>query len=201
MKTISEETTENILKAARKEFLEYGFSEASLRRISSASDVSTHTIYTRFGDKEGLFDALVKKTADDLFAIYQDSVNRSHTSDYHDSYEQGEEGSHAMLKYIYQHFDDVKLIISRSKGCKYEHYLDRFVEVEEKSYEFFLQNIPNLKKKVNGYFFHVLSKRSFSSFNEIVDNNMSYEEAKDYLETMIEFDLGGLNRVLGIKED
>ena len=41
----------------------------------AASGVSTHTVYTRFGDKAGLFDALVKEAADGLMKLYLDAVD------------------------------------------------------------------------------------------------------------------------------
>lgn len=62
--------TENLLKSATEEFLEKGFMKASLRNISAKSGVSTNSIYTRFKDKEGLFSAIVKETADGLMDIY-----------------------------------------------------------------------------------------------------------------------------------
>ena len=55
--------TEALLESAKKEFLKYGFHNANLRRISADSGVSTNSIYTRFGDKAGLFEAVVKPAA------------------------------------------------------------------------------------------------------------------------------------------
>lgn len=77
MRKESEGVTENLLVSARKEFLQYGFRDASLRRISADSGVSTNSIYTRFGDKSGLFTAIVKEAADELMAIYSDSIKKA----------------------------------------------------------------------------------------------------------------------------
>ena len=77
MRKESEGVTENLLASARKEFLQYGFHDASLRRISADSGVSTNSIYTRFGDKSGLFTAIVKEAADELMAIYSDSIKKA----------------------------------------------------------------------------------------------------------------------------
>ncbi len=77
MRKESEGVTENLLDSARKEFLQYGFHDASLRRISADSGVSTNSIYTRFGDKSGLFTAIVKEAADELMAIYSDSIKKA----------------------------------------------------------------------------------------------------------------------------
>lgn len=68
--------TESLLDNAKKEFLEYGFHDASLRRISAVSGVSTNSIYTRFGDKAGLFEAIVKDAADGLMNIYLEGIGK-----------------------------------------------------------------------------------------------------------------------------
>ena len=47
---------EAILSCAKKEFLEKGYKDASLRVIAQEAGTSTGSIYTRFGDKEGLFE-------------------------------------------------------------------------------------------------------------------------------------------------
>lgn len=74
MRKESAGVTEALLKSAEQEFLVHGFHDASLRRISAESGVSTNSIYTRFGDKAGLFETLVKPAADGLMQIYMDSV-------------------------------------------------------------------------------------------------------------------------------
>ena len=68
--------TKSLIESAENEFLQYGFRDASMRRISAASGVSTNSIYTRFGDKAGLFRAIVKDAADELMEIYLNSINR-----------------------------------------------------------------------------------------------------------------------------
>ena len=55
-----EGVSERILACARGEFLDKGFTGASLRTIAAAADTSTNSIYVRFGDKEGLFSAIVE---------------------------------------------------------------------------------------------------------------------------------------------
>lgn len=50
---------ENIIACATKEFLNKGYADASLRTIATEAHTTTGSIYTRFGDKEGLFEAIV----------------------------------------------------------------------------------------------------------------------------------------------
>ena len=51
---------DKLIECAKAEFLEKGFKDASLRTIAKNAGTSTNSIYVRFGDKAGLFDAIVK---------------------------------------------------------------------------------------------------------------------------------------------
>ncbi len=44
---------ERILECAKKEFLEKGYMDASLRTIAAEAETSTNSIYVRFKDKGG----------------------------------------------------------------------------------------------------------------------------------------------------
>ena len=128
MRKESEGVTENLLASARKEFLEYGFHDASLRRISADSGVSTNSIYTRFGDKSGLFTAIVKEAADELMAIYSDSIKKAgEATDISRAEDAGDEGTDLVLEYIYGHLVEFKLIFCCSAGTEYETYFDRYI--------------------------------------------------------------------------
>lgn len=58
-KESNEQTRENILDAARREFFEKGYGAASINTIVDASNVTKPTVYYHFKNKEGLFNALV----------------------------------------------------------------------------------------------------------------------------------------------
>ena len=54
---------EKILEGAMKEFLVQGYAGTSMDRVAKAAAVSKATVYSHFGDKEGLFVALVERLA------------------------------------------------------------------------------------------------------------------------------------------
>ena len=86
--------TESLLQAAKEEFLTYGFHDASMRRISAACGVSTNSIYTRFGDKSGLFTAIVQEAADGLMEMYMQSIQKAtECPDMDHAIEEGNEGT------------------------------------------------------------------------------------------------------------
>ena len=101
--------TEALLESAKKEFLKYGFHDANLRRISADSGVSTNSIYTRFGDKSGLFSAVVKPAADGLMEIYLGSISEASVcGSANTAIDMGGDGTEQVLKYIYDNLYGVR---------------------------------------------------------------------------------------------
>ena len=58
--------TEKLMEQSLQEFLTHRYMDASLRTIAENAGTSPRAIYTRYGDKEGLFAALVSEQADTL---------------------------------------------------------------------------------------------------------------------------------------
>jgi TetR/AcrR family transcriptional repressor of mexJK operon len=56
------------LQAAHAEFCEVGFDGASMERLAKAADVSKPTLYQYFGDKEGLFAAVLGQGREHIIA-------------------------------------------------------------------------------------------------------------------------------------
>ena len=63
----SEAKTEAILKGAIKEFLAHGYAGSSMDKIAKAAKVSKATVYSHFGDKENLFNAVMQDLVKDKF--------------------------------------------------------------------------------------------------------------------------------------
>ncbi len=63
----SEAKTETILKGAIQEFLKHGYAATSMDKIAKAAAVSKATVYSHFGDKESLFNAVMQDLSKDKF--------------------------------------------------------------------------------------------------------------------------------------
>ena len=59
---------EALLKAAREVFLEKGYAAASVEDVVSRVGGSKATLYSYFGNKEGLFDGMISELCDDFHA-------------------------------------------------------------------------------------------------------------------------------------
>jgi len=66
VKKDADATRRNLLEAATREFAEYGLAGARVDRIAAASGASKVMIYTYFGNKEALFDAVFAAVVADV---------------------------------------------------------------------------------------------------------------------------------------
>lgn len=70
-------TRQTIMRVARELFSRQGFAETYADEIARQADVGVGTIYSHFGDKDGLLREILLETADDLYQrivrVYQNS--------------------------------------------------------------------------------------------------------------------------------
>lgn len=145
---MNEEIMEEILKAAKEEFLSLGYIDASMRNIAKKANLTTGSLYYRFLDKAEMLDAVVGNEAEELLATFKqiqnDFAKKEIKNQINEMTNYTENGLHILLNYIYDHYDAFKIIVCKSRGSKYEFYLDSLVDVEvENTYRF----INELKAK------------------------------------------------------
>ena len=63
----SAEKSATILKGAMKEFLKHGYAGTSMDQIAKVAGVSKATVYSHFGDKESLFNAVIQDLVQEKF--------------------------------------------------------------------------------------------------------------------------------------
>ncbi|MCM1184743.1 MAG: TetR/AcrR family transcriptional regulator [Roseburia sp.] len=182
---------ERILECAKKEFLEKGYTDASLRTIASEAETSTNSIYVRFKDKEGLFDAIVEPVAEEFMSRF---VNVQETFHAFDSETQrrevGQYSDGEMLKmvdYIYEHFDEFRLLLDASHGTRFQNFVDRLVSVEEEYTWKWLETTGSKLEpegELTREFYHMMVTAYFEGICEVVRHGMCVEDAKKYISMM-----------------
>ena len=138
-----QETHERILKSGLAAFLEEGFEKANLRRICKAAGVTTGAFYKHFKDKEALFSELVEPLASMIRKAYAQGEKRGFAG-----YDEGKPvtpeqvraaleakaaGTLATTAMLYSHRDIYELLVFRSYGTPYEHFLDWLVDEEDRT--------------------------------------------------------------------
>ncbi|NLI21944.1 MAG: TetR/AcrR family transcriptional regulator [Clostridiales bacterium] len=194
--------SDRLLAFAQAEFLQKGFLDASLRTIAENAGTSTGSIYTRFGDKNGLFSAIVGPVAEGFLAAYREEI---------DAFNEGEpKPVEQMLRHtagrlnmtadaIYDHLDEFKLLICRSEGSGYENFLHRLAQIEAEQTERYLRWIGSdamESGRLSPALLHMLSSAFWAGVFQTVEHDMSKEEALVYIAQLKRFYRHGWQDIL-----
>lgn len=197
-------TQEKILEAAKAEFLEKGFMNASLRNIVKTAGVTTGAFYGYYSNKEALFAALVESHAAAIMGKFmQTQDNFAHLPDIEQPEHMGVESGECLewiVDYIYDHFDAVKLIICCSDGTPYQDFIHQMVEVEvESTYQYIgtLNRLGKAAPQIDRQLCHIVCSGMFGGIFEIVVHNMPKDKAKIYVKTLKEFYEAGWQKIMG----
>ena len=198
-------TLKNILSAGKAEFLEKDFNSASLRNIVKTAGVTTGAFYGYFSGKEALFAALVEEHAKAIMNIFMSAQEDfEKLPDEEKANNMGVESRTSLneiVDYIYEHFDEFKLIICKSEGTSYENFIHNMVEIEvEETYQFIDalrsqgKDVPNIEKAVC----HMIVSGMFSGIFELIEHDMKKENAKKYVSEFQDFYIAGWSKILGL---
>lgn len=193
---------EAVLECAKKEFLEKGYKDASLRTIAQEAKTSTSSIYTRFGDKEGLFQAIVEPIATELKRIFLEIQEAFHKFD--QDAQRAEMGRYTsehqmqMLDYIYDHFDIFRLLLDGAQGTRFSCFLDELVDIEV-NYTYKYMEVIGCESVKSGLvtedFIHIVVTAYFNGMFEVVRHNMGKEDAIKYVRLLNRYHMQGFSTI------
>lgn len=179
-----------IIAAAREEFMTFGFTDASMRRIAAAAGMSAAGLYRHFPGKEEMFAALVEPAFQGMMALYRKEEAAQRDAARSGSLTgQWENGSDARLtvSYIYDHLDAFRLLVCKSAGTRYESFLHDFAEVEEKSIHEMLNLMEQNGTKLNSVRpeeLHLLITANVNAVFQVVEHGFTREKAIHYADTL-----------------
>lgn len=176
---------ERILECAKKEFLEKGYIDASLRTIASEAGTSTNSIYVRFKDKEGLFAAIVEPVSEEFLSRCLDVQETFHGFD--SETQRREVGTYSgnamldMVDYMYDHFDEFRLLLDASYGTKFHNFVDSLVAMEEEYTGKWMEATGSRMEtegEMTKEFYHIMTTSYFQGIFEVVRHKMGREDAQ-----------------------
>lgn len=199
-----EGVAERILSCAKAEFLDKGYTDASLRTIAAAAETSTNSIYVRFQDKEGLFSAIVEPVLNEMierFVKIQETFHRmdraeqaAQMPDYADG------GTMELVEYMYDHLDEFRLLLDASYGTRFHNFVDELVRIEvEYTYKYMeaVGSTAQLGDATTQRLLHIVTTSRFESIFEIIHHGMSLEEAREYIGLLSRYHRTGFLAVFG----
>lgn len=193
-----------IIDAAKKEFLEYGYNEASLRRIAAGANIQVSGLYKHFANKEEMFESLVEPAITGFYDLYHqieseyfgamDGIDRGY------ELENNNETVRAM-EFIYAHLEEFKLLIQCAGGSRYENFVHEIAKLEE---EVTMRYMKVLKEKgcdiksVDPLEFHLLVTSYVGAVFQPVTHGLSRKKALHYAETLQSFYMSAWKDFFGI---
>ena len=190
-----------IIAAAKAEFMEMGFEKASMRSIGERCGMTAAGIYRHCVDKADLFDQIVAPAVERINAWLDAHAARYVNAMQHEDRIQWRDSEIDMMReIIYPNMEEYYLLLAKSQGSKYEHFLHDLTEQQQTQ---LLQYMPMLK--VQGYAvrdispqeLHLLLSAYTTALFEPVVHNYSLEEALHCLTAVEAFFLPGWKQLLG----
>lgn len=198
------ESHERIVAAAKEEFLACGFDSASMRRIAANAGITVSGLYKHFPSKEDMFACLVEPTLDEFVELYYRKEKEEH-----DAIEKigaaaaflNDDAVYAM-EFIYDHFDEFKLLVCCSQGTRYEDYAHTLAEMEEQSSLRYIEalrrrgdNVPDFDRRE----FHLLVSSNVEAVLQPIRHDFTREAAIHYAKTINTFFSKGWKWLCGME--
>ncbi|HIT27697.1 MAG TPA: TetR/AcrR family transcriptional regulator [Candidatus Faecousia gallistercoris] len=197
-------TLDRIHRAAKTEFLEKGYKDASLRNIVKSVGMTTGAFYGYYKSKEELFAALVGEHYAYLLNCFQKAQKEFADLPHEQQPEVMGNISGAcmfdMLHYAYEHLEECKLILCCSEGTKFSGLIDEMVEIEAAAthaYQEVLQELGRPSPQIDPALEHILITGMFHTFFELVIHEMSLQNAENYVKEMRAFYTAGWMKIMG----
>ncbi len=183
-----------------------GFEKASLRTICKNAELTTGALYFFFENKEDLFDCIVKDSALELKkmmvsfaqtekAEYQNALSGNNAECPHSDI--GHEK--ALMSYFYTNKDVFVLLTRKAKGSSYEGFYREMVEFMELLFGKFVRLYHGKEVKDSAMMqnaVHCMVTFRINSYLELLQSNISLEEALIQAEIIANYAVGGFENVM-----
>ena len=204
MEEKSPDTLEKIKQAAMEEFSDKGFLGASLRQIVKKAGVTTGAFYGYFSSKEALFASIVEPHAAALMGKFMEAqTSFAELPEEQQPDHMGVESSDCvywMVDYICRHREPVKLLLTRSEGTSYEHFVHNMVEIEVEytmKYMDVLRRLGRDIPELDAQMCHIIASGMFNGIFEIVVHDMPEDQALRYVDQLRDFYTAGWLKLMG----
>jgi len=201
MRILKDDKYKSILSAARSEFINKGFKDASMRTIARNANVGLSNIYNYFTNKDEIFLAIVKPAKDDIFAF----INKNHTEESIDfnrssTFGHQEETIEYYINLIDKYREELRLLLFQSQGSSLDNFRETFTEyITQVSCDYM-----ELEKKhfpdntdVSPFFLHTLASWMVSVMGEIVTHDLNKQKIREFFREYFRFEFAGWRELTG----
>ena len=189
------ETHEIVLKAAKKEFLEKGFENASIRSIGEKAGMTSAALYRHAKSKEDLFCQLVDPFVNEFMNRCMKHKKQSYNmiDNNNDLFNVNDNEIAIFIDLSDKYQEEMKLVFCRSAGTKYETFIHEFIEMQQNEMEKVLAYMKNLTSNE----LHVFLSSYTAAILEPIIHNYTKEETKECLLKIQDFFTPGWMNIMG----
>ena len=183
-----------LLAAAKEEFLNLGFEKASIRNICRNAEVTTGAFYTRYKNKDDIFSDIVSNTLkkiDEMMYSKEDipEFTQNEEGDTHMGWLLTSQASKEIMDFIYDNYDDMRLLLCCSSGSIYENFLHGFIDKSTSIVLDYFNNINDVNFELipNEEELHLIYTSFWTAIFEPVIHEFSREQAINYSKILSRF--------------
>ena len=193
------ETKEKLLASAEHEFMEKGYQGASLRNICKNAGVTTGALYFFFKDKDDIFASLVAPVLGSIRTMMEAHMQQE-LQEVKGELQEGKYdfsddiyASRRIIHELYQNYDRVQLLLTKSQGSSLAGCIDEFVAFTEKNYRM----LADAQAKVCGvaapddYTIHWMAHMQIDAFVHLLTHESDEEKAVAHLGDILKYLLAG----------
>ncbi len=193
------ETRNKLLDSAKQEFLDKGYTKASLRTICKNAGVTTGALYFFFEDKEDLLRQLVAQPLKGLISIVEShfseemSMESAVVAIQDDSSDI--KAAKEIVHFMYQHYDIFQILLTKSQGSIYEDITSRFADRIEEHYDRLAERMTEKFgiQKPQHYMIHWLSHILIDAFIHLLTHEQDEEKAVRQIGEIVVYLVSGWN--------
>ncbi len=202
MQVKKEDIREKIISSARREFLEHGYVEASLRVIAEKEGLTKGAIYSYFKNKDALFCELTAPAIGFIESeFYHDKCYYASKTNngLFDSYEVTIQKFRSCAQAVLDNHESFKLLLFCSAGSSLHNYKEKIIQLYTQNFykllSFFTKTELYYEGVINEMFIHTLATTYVSFLEEIVLHEPERKEVDDYVEQMAVFIHAGIEKL------
>lgn len=187
-----------IVQAATAEFLEFGFQDASLRRIAQRAGLSTGALYTRYASKDDLFCSIISDALKEISGefepmrqIYMQAQSSGSAEMILSAIQQEQR---VYMDLIFKYYDECVLMFCRSEGSSLQARWQEFISYKAQETVAFFNRIANHPIDSDGI--ELLLSEQFHGYQWILQKGMSRERTLSCLKMVEAFHEAGWKDLL-----
>lgn len=194
---------DQLIKAARDEFIKKGYSKASLRTICAKAGVTTGALYFFFENKAELFSAVVDPSINELKELLnkyfiEDAKYLASAASLEDIEAGHNDASELITSCVYKNQDVFRLLLNRAENTVYENALDDLARLIEGC-------IPSIVSALPGYTYddfmvEFMARITIDSYINVIKREPDEKKAAEKLRKITRYLVRGWVKLVFVKE-